>query len=181
MTDRELLERTAKAAVVRKHHGMNKSPEHRAWVHMRQRCSNPNRKEYTYYGARGITVCSQWSSFSQFFQDIGKRPSPGHSIDRIDVNGNYEPGNVRWATKQQQAENTRIVRMVTIGSVTQSISAWEREKGLPCGMVRSREVRGWTIEDAICVPSVPGQKRVMTVQRDHSKQLRGEHGRYKAA
>lgn len=179
-SDRELLEAAARPPK-REQHGMNKSPEHRAWVGMKQRCLNPKKREYKHYGGRGITVAPQWiHSFTTFLADVGPRPSPAHSLDRFpDNNGNYEPGNVRWATQQQQVENTRCARMVTIGARTQTISAWEREMGLPKGMVRSREVRGWTIEEAIITPSTPGQKRVMRVKRDYSQRTRDEHGRYR--
>lgn len=182
MNDRELLELAARGKPKRERHGMNKTTEHAAWVQMKQRCLNPNKKEYKHYGGRGITICDKWmNSFIAFFEDVGCRPSPKHSIDRIDVNGNYEPGNVRWATQQQQVENTRTVRMVSINGKTQSISAWERDMGLPKGMVRSREVRGWSLEDAIITPSIPGQKKVTKVSRDYSRQGRDWHGRYKAA
>lgn len=176
MTDRELLELAAK----RERHGMNKSPEHRAWVHMRQRCTNPNKREWPHYGGRGIKVCDAWMrSFLTFFADVGPRPSDKHSIDRIDVDGHYEPGNVRWATKQQQIENTRVVRMVSINGRAQSISAWEREMRLPKGMVRAREARGWDLTEAILTPSVPGQKRHMRAKRNYSMRSRDEHGRYR--
>ncbi len=73
---------------------------------MKGRCSNPNNPDYRYYGARGITYCEEWESFEEFFADMGHRP-PGTSLDRIDPNGNYEPGNCRWATAKQQANNKR--------------------------------------------------------------------------
>lgn len=178
MNDRELIELAAK----RERHGLNKTPEHRAWVHMKQRCMNAKRREYKHYGGRGIRVCDQWlNSFLTFFADVGQRPSDQHSIDRIDVNGNYEPGNVRWATQQEQVENTRVVRMVTIGAKTQSISAWEREMGLSKGQVRAREASGWRLEDAILTPSVKGQKLVMSVKRDYSTYKRDLHGRYQSS
>ncbi len=140
-------------------HGLNKTPEHQAWVSMRQRCTNQNRREWTHYGGRGITVCKEWSeSFDAFLAAVGPRPSPKHSLDRIDVNGNYEPGNVRWATQQTQIENTRTVRNVTINGKTQTISAWERENGLSRGQVRAREASGWSIQEAILTPSIKGQK-----------------------
>ncbi len=83
-----------------------RSPEYRAWESARQRCNNPKDKDYQHYGGRGITVCKRWRKFSNFLQDMGARP-PGTSIDREDVNGNYEPGNCSWATPKQQANNRR--------------------------------------------------------------------------
>ena len=182
MSDKELIELAAKAKVKKERHGMNKSPEHRAWVHMKQRCTNPNKREWPHYGGRGIKVCDEWMvSFTAFYEHLGPRPSDKHSVDRIDVNGNYEPGNVRWATQQEQIDNTNVVRMITLNGKTQSISAWEREMGLSKGAVRSREKAGWSIEEAILTPSIKGQKIHMNVKRDYSNYKRDEHGRYKTA
>jgi hypothetical protein len=83
-------------------------PEHMAWVNMIHRCHNPAHDDYRYYGARGITVCEEWQqSFMAFFAHVGPRPSNRHTLDRIDNDGNYEPGNVRWATWYQQRANRR--------------------------------------------------------------------------
>lgn len=88
--------------------GNERSTEYNTWKAMKRRCDNKNGQSYKFYGGRGITVCSQWvNDFGQFLIDVGRKPSPEYSLDRIDVNGNYEPSNVRWATKQQQSFNRR--------------------------------------------------------------------------
>lgn len=87
------------------------SVEYRTWAHMKSRCYNPKTPDFKYYGARGITVCDEWlHDFQKFFDHVGYRPSLKHSIDRINNNGNYEPGNVRWATTYQQCHNRSISR-----------------------------------------------------------------------
>lgn len=86
-------------------HGKSKTPEYRTWAAMRHRCSNLKDRNY---GGRGITVCERWlHSFAAFYADMGPRPSAGHSIDRVNNDGNYEPSNCRWATRLQQASNRR--------------------------------------------------------------------------
>lgn len=91
-------------------HGMHGTPEYRAWRNMIARCEYPNVKNFPDYGGRGIRVCTEWRhDFDAFLNHIGRRPDLRMSIDRIDVNGNYEPGNVRWATPEQQSQNRRNV------------------------------------------------------------------------
>lgn len=92
-------------------HGKSKTAEYRTWSNMRHRCANPKTIGFADYGARGIVVCERWrNSFEAFLADIGPKPSPQHSIDRIDNDGDYEPGNVRWALMTEQAANRKRLR-----------------------------------------------------------------------
>lgn len=95
-------------------HGMCGTPEYSSWEHMIQRCTNPSNNKYNDYGGRGITICERWKDFANFFEDMGARPAD-HEIDRINNDGNYEPGNCRWTTRTKQCRNMRIPRKGTSG------------------------------------------------------------------
>lgn len=134
----------------------NKRPEYMAWRNMIARCENPKRKDFASYGGRGIKVCARWrSSFGAFLADIGTRPSPQHSIDREDNDGNYEPDNVSWATKRQQGENRRTTTAYTHRGKTQSLKQWSRDLGIPIATLWSRIESGWPIGKALETPRQP--------------------------
>lgn len=125
-------------------HGMSKSPTHSIWMDMIKRC-----KEHPRYAGRGIKVCKRWMKFENFLADMGKRP-PRLSLDRYPNNdGNYEPGNCRWATAKQQANNTRGNRHLTVGERTQTIAQWADETGVPAPVIQNRLVAGWPDDMAI--------------------------------
>jgi hypothetical protein len=136
--ERELT--SARAAT----HGMTGSPEHRTWMSMRDRCRNPNAAHFECYGGRGITVCDRWAnSFKNFFEDMGPKPSPAHSIDRIDVNGNYAPENCRWATVKQQRRNTRANTIVSYLGRNVCIAEAAELSGISKHVLSMRIRRGW--------------------------------------
>jgi len=133
--------------------------EYKTWSGIKRRCFNKNDKTYQYYGARGITMCDEWvDNFEAFVAHVGRRPSPGHSIDRIDNYKGYEPGNVRWATREVQVKNKRATLVtVTAHNKTQSIAEWAKETGLKGETIRARLNSGWSDHDAVSV--VLGAKR----------------------
>lgn len=101
----------AKANPKNVRHGLHKSHEYICWSMMKARCSRPTATGFSYYGGRGITVCDRWQTFDNFYADMGPAPTPTHTLDRWpNGDGNYEPGNVRWATKKEQSENSRPPR-----------------------------------------------------------------------
>jgi hypothetical protein len=115
------------------------SPEYASWKHMRQRCFNPRNRAYKYYGGRGITVCARWrDSFEAFLADMGRRPSPKHSIDRVDNDGNYEPGNCRWATDREQTINSRHARLITHSGLTLCLKDWCTRLGVDYKLAHNR-------------------------------------------
>lgn len=116
------------------------------WHTMIARCHKPNASGYEDYGARGISVCDRWrNDIHAFIADMGPRPSPKHSIDRIDNDGDYEPGNCRWATSMEQSRNNRRTILVTFNGKTQCIKDWVMELGLVYPRVTARiRTLGWT-------------------------------------
>lgn len=140
-------------------HGFSRSAEYRASCAMKRRCLNPIHKQYSGYGGRGITVCPEWiSSFVPFFSCVGPRPSPKHSLDRYpDNDGNYEPGNVRWATIKEQQNNRRDNVVVVVDGTRVSLSVFY-DTNLPVVPKQTffaRVRRGWNLMDAVHVSLIP--------------------------
>lgn len=127
-------------------------PEYTAWAHMRRRCTDTNYKYYHRYGGRGIKVCPQWDNFDVFFRDMGKKPNKKYSLDRIDNDGNYEPGNCRWATQKQQVNNSsRVLRINAFGETLKS-EEWAERYGVPNKTIVNRLRKGWSAERAVSTP-----------------------------
>lgn len=120
---------------------------------MKGRCLNPDDQKYADYGARGIKVCERWQSgFETFLEDMGEAPD-GKTIDRINNDGNYEPGNCRWATRKEQANNRRVTVMLTANGKTQCLSDWAKDTGLDIDLIRNRiSLHGWSHDKAINTP-----------------------------
>ncbi len=122
-------------------HGMHGTPTWAAWKDMKARCSNPNLKNYHRYGGRGITFCERWKSFDAFLEDMGNRPD-GMTIERKNNDGPYSPDNCKWASRDEQANNTRRNRFVCAMGRTQTISQWAKEFGVSRFLIRDRLDKG---------------------------------------
>lgn len=148
--------------------GQGATKEYWAWYSMKQRCYNKSRRDYAFYGARGIQVCPEWqSSFTAFFTHMGKAPAPNFTLDRIDSNKNYEPGNCRWATQIQQQNNKRSNRKLCFNNRTLTISQWARLIGCGSDTLRRRLAMGWSIEEALTRP-LKQQRNSRNLQKEPS-------------
>lgn len=128
-----------------------RTKEYIAWKGLKNRCYNKNNRKYKNYGARGISVCERWRySYENFLADMGRAPSKDHSVERDNVNGNYEPSNCRWGTIEEQASNkTKTLRMTAFGR-TQTLAQWAREYGICYYTLRQRvRIYGWPPEESL--------------------------------
>lgn len=142
-------------------HGMNRTPTYRAWCSMHERCYNKSYRQYADYGGRGITVCARWASFECFLEDMGVVPS-GLTLERIDNAKGYGPGNCKWATRSEQAQNKRNNRFVTVGEITKTVTAWARSIGISRRALEQRIARGGEAR-AVTTPKLPtGRPRKVT-------------------
>jgi hypothetical protein len=130
-------------------HGLSRTPEYRIWKNMRRRCNAATCQDFKNYGGRGIGISERWNDFKVFVDDMGKRPSKRHSIDRIDFNGDYCKENCRWATAGEQANNTRMNYRITIGGQTKNLSQWAREYRIGRTKLRYRLKHGWGVLRAL--------------------------------
>lgn len=152
-----------KIAALNRTHGASRSPTYTTWCTMKDRCYNPNNKKYADYGGRGITVCDRWiGSYEHFVADMGERPFRGAEIDRKENNGNYEPGNCRWATRSQQTRNKRTTRWITVDGVTKSLAEWSEETGVGQRLIWKRISNGWTAGEAVKTPPLKTWSRKKT-------------------
>lgn len=131
---------------------LRKTPEYEIWAAMRQRCYNPNNKNFADYGGRGIVVCEKWSSFEDFLSDMGIQP-PGMTIDRIDNYGNYEPSNCRWASRKEQSENRRSTRLIMVDGELLPLTKAAAKRGLAYTTLVRRLNDGWSKDDALNKPA----------------------------
>ena len=134
-------------------HGRTLTREYRIWVLMRDRCRTPTHRSFRYYGGKGVRVCDRWNrDFMAFFADMGPRPSPAHQLDRINGDGNYEPGNVRWATMLEQSRNKRNNRWIEYDGERLLASQWAERLRVPEHRIKDRLRRGWSVEMALIAP-----------------------------
>jgi hypothetical protein len=141
--------RFAHLKIVNAGHGLVHTPEYNSWRGMLERCRNTKHAAYKNYGQRGISVCEQWHNFEIFLHDMGLKPSPKHTLERNDNNGNYTPENCVWALREKQANNRRGNHLISYDNRTQSLASWAREYNLNYNKVRQRLTAGYTFEEAI--------------------------------
>jgi hypothetical protein len=160
-------------------HGMHGTPEYRAWQQMLGRCYNPNSQRFDRYGRRGIRVCERWKqSFEAFYEDVGPRPSSEHSIDRIDNDGDYEPGNCRWATRGEQNRNKADIILVDLDGRKLAVTEWARELGLNPRTILCRIKAGMSPTEALSrtveYRRWPGSPGTVEAERINGARIREE-------
>lgn len=139
-------------------HGATGTTIYIAWKAIKRRCHNANNDKYKDYGGRGITVCDKWLTFNGFYEDMGDQPE-GHTIDRIDVNGNYCKENCRWATREQQDNNKRNSVKITYNNKTQTVTQWSKELGVTKDYLRGRLIRSnYSVNEVI--------NKILNIQKD---------------
>ncbi len=132
-------------------HGKTYTPEYRIWSSMISRCYNKKEKSYADYGARGVVLCQEWrESFDRFYADMGPRPSPRHTIERIDPKGNYESSNCKWIPRAEQNTNKTNNVFIEFRGQKKTVAEWARVVGIKDGALRWRIRNNWPLEVALC-------------------------------
>ena len=149
--------------------GGHPSREYIAWHSMKGRCLNPKNGKYKDYGGRGISICKRWMTFENFLLDMGRKPSPRHSIERSDVNGNYQPGNCVWGTPVQQARNTRKNVIVEFRGERHPISEWCEILDLNYNLIRQRIYRDKMTPEEAFTPEIIGPRIVFGEDCNYTK------------
>lgn len=139
-------------------HGMATTPEYNSWKSMIARCDNPTSIGYGNYGERGIRVAPEWYDFKVFYEAVGPRPGPNYTIDRIDNDGNYEPRNVRWATRKQQQRNKRDTVLFSFRGEAKTLIEWAEIFHIQYATLRQRLKANWPIERALTEPVRPRRR-----------------------
>lgn len=140
-------------------HGLSRTIEYRTWARIFERCNNKRNKLYPRYGGRGIKICKRWNDFRTFIEDMGNKPGPEYSIDRINNNGDYKPSNCRWATKKEQSRNTRTNRKITYKGETRVLTEWAEVLGMTKSMLFRRLKKNKTIKEAFERPRYKHRKK----------------------
>lgn len=149
-------------------HGLAGTRIWRHWQGMRRRCFSVNTSDYPNYGGRGITACPRWNDFKNFLADMGYPPTDGHTLDRVDVNGNYEPSNCRWATRVEQARNKRNTKRFFHDGQNLTSAEWGEKRGFSPSLVLNRVRDGWSIADAINRPHMAHIDTASSLRLNHS-------------
>lgn len=140
-------------------HGKTGTSIYAIWLGIKDRCMNPSSKAYPNYGGRGITLDDTWLEFEGFYKDMGDRPK-GMTLDRRDNEGNYCKDNCRWATWEEQANNKRNNRLITLEGVTKTLAQWAKEYGIAQETLLSRLNSGWDTASAVTTPVAPAKKPI---------------------
>lgn len=138
---------------------ISRTPTYRSWASAKYRCLNPRDSAFHRYGGRGITICDRWrQSFENFLADMGEKPT-GLTLDRINNDGNYEPGNCRWATYVMQNRNRRGTHPLTFAGITAPISEWAEITGIHRMLIGQRVWNGWSVMRALTTPPRTYERR----------------------
>jgi len=146
-------------------HGMTNTRIFKIWVGVRKRCTNPKCESYKHYGGRGIKISDKWNNFIDFYNDMKEGYADDLSLDRIDTNGNYEPGNCRWVTQKMQNRNRRNNYIITYNNENKTLSEWSEISKVPYHAIKYRIKNGWDIGKAIFTPSIQNNKKIQSISK----------------